>query len=289
MQDFQKQNVQWFPGHMAKTKQEIKNNLKLVDGVVEIVDARLPRSSSNVEILDIIGNKPHIVILNKCDMADQSATELWLDFYNKNGIFAFAADCRSGKGLNQFTSVCTKALSKVIKRNESRGMKNKTLRLMVVGIPNTGKSSFINKIAKKSKAQVGNLAGVTKQNQWITVNDDIELLDTPGVLLPKYEDTEVGDRLAFIGSVKADIIDSETLACRLLKILKNTYPEMISSRYKIDIESIENLDEYDLMLMIGKKRGFLSRGGEIDSKRCADTLCDEFKGGKLGKITLEMP
>lgn len=289
MPDFQKQNVQWFPGHMAKTRRQIKENLKLVDGVIEIVDARAPKSSSNPELSALIESKPRIVILNKYDMADTKATKIWLDYFRENGIFAFGADCRSGKGLRQFQSVCRSALCDVIQKNESKGMKTKALRFMVVGIPNTGKSSFINRMAKKSKAEVANRAGVTRQNQWFSVDGSIELLDTPGVLWPKFEDSEVGDKLAFIGSVKAEVTDCETLACRLLDVLMNTHPEMIEERYKISASDFDGIDSYTLLERIGRKRGFLIKGGEIDFRRSAATVCDEFKGGKLGKITLELP
>ncbi|MCD7723675.1 MAG: ribosome biogenesis GTPase YlqF [Clostridiales bacterium] len=289
MPDYQKQNVQWFPGHMAKTRRQIQESLKVVDGVVEIVDARVPRSSSNPELSALIGKKPRIVILNKYDMADSKATKIWLDYYKKRGVYAFGADCRSGRGLQQFQSVCRTALAGVIKKNENKGMKTKPLRLMVVGIPNTGKSSFINRMAGKSKAEVANKAGVTRHNQWFSVGDSIELLDTPGVLWPKFDDSEVGDKLAFIGSVKAEVTDSETLACRLLDVIITTHPEMIKERYKLDFADFSGCGGYETLLLIGSKRGFLIKGGEIDLLRSAQTVCDEFKGGKLGKITLELP
>ena len=287
MPDFIKQNVQWFPGHMAKTRRLIKESLSLVDGVVEIVDARIPISSKNPELESIIKNKPEIILLNKCDVADQNATSIWIKYYKENGIIALPVDCRTGRGLNKFDSAVKEALKSVIDRNESKGMKNKPLRLMVVGIPNTGKSSFINRMAKSSKAKVANKAGVTKQNQWFNVGKGIELLDTPGVLWPKFDDPEVGDKLAFIGSVKDEVTDIQTLSCRLLEVLSKTRPSAIEERYKIAVNS--DMQGWEILEEIGKKRGFLIKGGEIDYERAAVIVCDEFRGGKLGRITLELP
>ncbi len=287
MPEYIKQNVQWFPGHMAKTRRLIKESLNLVDGVVEIVDARVPKSSSNPELDEIIKNKPRIVLLNKCDVANQTATSIWLKHFKERGIYALAVDCRTGKGLNKFDETVKSALADVIAKNESKGMKNKPLRLMVVGIPNTGKSSFINRMGKNAKAKVADKAGVTRQNQWFVVNGGIELLDTPGVLWPKFDDPEVGDKLAFIGSVKDEVTDQETLACRLLETLAKTRPEAIEERYKLD--SVEGLQGWEILELIGKKRGFLIKGGEIDYERAAVIVADEFRGGKLGRITLELP
>ena len=287
MPEYIKQNVQWFPGHMAKTRRLIKESLNLVDGVVEIVDARVPKSSSNPELDEIIKNKPRIVLLNKCDVANQTATSIWLKHFKERGIYALAVDCRTGKGLNKFDDTVKSALADVIAKNESKGMKNKPLRLMVVGIPNTGKSSFINRMGKNAKAKVADKAGVTRQNQWFVVNGGIELLDTPGVLWPKFDDPEVGDKLAFIGSVKDEVTDQETLACRLLETLAKARPEAIEERYKLD--SVEGLQGWEILELIGKKRGFLIKGGEIDYERAAVIVADEFRGGKLGRITLELP
>lgn len=287
MADFQKQQVQWFPGHMAKTRRLIKESLNLVDGVVEIVDARIPHSSSNPELDSIIKNKPRIVLLNKCDVADPNATKLWLDYYTSKGMYALPVDCRTGKGLNKFIPTVKKALAKVIEKNNAKGMTGKALRLMVVGIPNTGKSSFINRMAGSSKAKVADKAGVTRQQQWFAVGDGIELLDTPGVLWPKFDDPEVGDRLAFTGAVKDEVTDIETLSCRLLEVLAKTRPSAILQRYKLD--SIDGLQGWEILELIGKKRGFLIKGGEIDYERTAVMLCDEFRGGRLGEITLELP
>lgn len=287
MPDFIKQNVQWFPGHMAKTRRLIKESLNLVDGVVEIVDARIPVSSRNPELDSIIQKKPRIILLNKCDVADSQATTMWLKYFRDKGFYAAAVDCRTGKGLNSFDSLVKQALKSVIERNDAKGMSGKPLRLMVVGIPNTGKSSFINRMGKNAKAKVADKAGVTRQNQWFVVGNGIELLDTPGVLWPKFDDPEVGDKLAFIGSVKDEVTDKETLACRLLESLAATRPQAIEDRYKIS--GISGLQGWEILEMIGKKRGFLIKGGDIDYERAAVIVADEFRGGKLGRITLELP
>lgn len=287
MPDFQKQYVQWFPGHMAKTRREIKESLNLVDGVVELLDARIPVSSSNPELSGMIKNKPRIILLNKCDVADAAATQMWIKHFESKGAYAIAVDCKTGKGLNKFLPLCKKALEDVIKKNEKRGMSGKSLRLMVVGIPNTGKSSFINRMAGKNKAIVADKAGVTRSKQWFSAGSGIELLDTPGVLWPKFDDPEVGDKLAFIGSVKDEVTDIESLSCRLLEVLSKTHPEMIEDRYKIS--GVSGLQGWEILEMIGKKRGFLIKGGEIDYERAAAIVCDEFRGGKLGRISLELP
>ncbi len=287
MADFQKQTVQWFPGHMAKTRRIIKESLNLVDGVVELVDSRIPYSSSNPELNNLIKGKPRIVLLNKCDIADSNATKMWIDYYKSRNMYALAVDCRTGKGLNHFIPTVQKALSKKIEKNASKGMNGKALRLMVVGIPNTGKSSFINRMAGNAKAKVADKAGVTRQQQWFVVGKGIELLDTPGVLWPKFDDPEVGDKLAFTGAVKDEVTDIETLSCRLLDVLAKTRPQSILDRYKL--EDIGGLQGWEILEMIGKKRGFLIKGGEIDYERTAVMLCDEFRGGRLGKITLELP
>lgn len=287
MPELIKQNVQWFPGHMAKTRRLIKESLNLVDGVVEILDARVPYSSQNPELDSIVKNKPRIVLLNKCDVANQTATSMWIKHFEDKGAYAIAVDCKTGKGLNKFDDVVKKALADVIKRNGQKGMSGKPLRLMVVGIPNTGKSSFINRMGKNAKAKVADKAGVTKQNQWFVVGNGIELLDTPGVLWPKFDDPEVGDKLAFIGSVKDEVTDKETIACRLLESLARTNPQAIEERYKIT--GVELLQGWEILEMIGRKRGFLVKGGEIDYERASVIVADEFRGGKLGRITLELP
>lgn len=287
MPEYIKQNVQWFPGHMAKTRRLIKESLTKVDGVVEIIDARVPYSSRNPELDEIVKNKPRIILLNKCDVANQAATAMWIKYFESLGSFAIPVDCKTGKGLNKFDETVKKALSNTIAKNEEKGMSGKPLRLMVVGIPNTGKSSFINRMGKNSKAKVADKAGVTQHNQWFVVGNGIELLDTPGVLWPKFDDPEVGDKLAFIGSIKDEVIDQETIACRLLESLAKTNPSAIEERYKISIS--DQLQGWEILELIGKKRGFLIKGGEINYERAAVIVADEFRGGKLGRITLELP
>ncbi len=288
MPDFQKQTVQWFPGHMAKTRRRIKESLPLVDAVVEIVDARIPMASRNPELDEMTSGKPRIILLNKCDIADSNATSMWVDYFRKQGAFVLPVDCKSGKGLNAFEGVVKEALAEKIASNNAKGMVGKALRLMVVGIPNTGKSSFINKMNGKNKLKVANRPGVTRDNQWVVCGNGIELLDTPGVLWPKFEDPAVGDRLAFIGSVKDDVTDVETIAVRLLEVLKTDYVSRLAERYKIAEEDCE-LEPFELLELIGRKRGMLLRGNEIDTERAANTLLNEYRGGKLGKITLERP
>ncbi len=287
MPDSQKQVVQWFPGHMAKTRRLIKESLPLVDGVTELLDARIPYSSSNPELGELINNKPRIVLLNKCDLADKDTTRQWVEYYKKTGVTAIPVDCRSGKGLNNYISAVREVLKDKIRQNEERGMPGKALRIMVVGIPNTGKSSFINRMAGAAKAKVADKAGVTRQNQWFAIGNGIELLDTPGVLWPKFDDPKVGDRLAFIGSVKDEILDSETLAVRLLEVMKNDYPDRLAERYKIN--DFSDKEPWEVLEMIGKKRGMMIKGGEIDTERASVMLLDEYRGGRLGTISLEKP
>lgn len=287
MADNQKQIVQWFPGHMAKTRRLIKESLPLIDGVTEIIDARIPYSSSNPELEELINNKPRIVLLNKCDLADKNTTNQWVEYYKKKGVKAIPVDCRTGKGLNIYITSVREVLKDVIKKNEDRGMPGKALRIMVVGIPNTGKSSFINRMAGSAKAKVADKAGVTRHNQWFNIGNGIELLDTPGVLWPKFDDAKVGDRLAFIGSVKDEILDAETLAVRLLEVMKNDYPERLEERYKIT--DFNNKEPWEVLEMIGRKRGMMIKGGEIDYERASVMLLDEYRGGKLGAISLERP
>lgn len=287
MNDSQKQTVQWFPGHMAKTRRLIKESLPFVDLVTEIVDARIPMSSSNPELKEMIGSKPRIVLLNKCDVADEKTTAKWVEYYKKNGMYALPVDCRSGKGLNAYLPLVREVLKDKIKRNTEKGMVGKPLRVMVVGIPNTGKSSFINKMAGRNRAKVADKPGVTRSNSWFAVGSGIELLDTPGVLWPKFEDKAVGDKLAFIGSVKDDVIDIESLAMRLIGVLKNGYSDRLTERFKIT--DFEDKEDYEILEMIGRKRGMLISGGEIDYERASVMLLDEYRGGKLGRISLDFP
>ena len=287
MADSIKTTVQWFPGHMAKTRRKIGEALKLVDAVTEIRDARLPESSKNPEIDSIISGKPRIILLNKADYADENATAKWIEYYKEKGIYALGVDCRIGKGLNAYLPLVHKVLAETIEKNKQKGMAGKSLRLMVVGIPNVGKSSFINRMAKNGKAKVADTPGVTRSNQWFVIGKGVELLDTPGVLWPKFEDKEVGDKLAFTGAVKSEVLDSETMAYRLIEYIKDYYAPRICERYKL--ESIAGLQAWEILELIGRKRGMLIAGGEVDTERAANTVLDEFKKGKLGKFTFEMP
>lgn len=280
-------SIQWFPGHMTKTKRMIKASLPLVDAVVEIIDARIPESSRNPDLQSLIEGKPRIVILNKCDTADERATEKWLAYYWKQGVTAIAADCRSGKGLNKFAPAVKQALAGLIEKYEAKGMKGRVLHLMVVGIPNVGKSSFINRLAGRKKAKVEDRPGVTRTKQWVKLADDIELLDMPGVLWPKFEDMAVGEKLAFTGAVKDDVVDIEALACRLLDTLNALYRGELTARYKIEVSDED--DGYELLKKIGKARGMLVSGGEINTERAAAAVLDEYRSGKLGRVTLELP
>ena len=277
--------VQWFPGHMAKTRRLIKESLHLVDAVCEIVDARIPESSRNPEIDEIVGSKPRIVLLNKCDLADDNATARKIKELAAKGITALPVDCRSGKGLDKFQPAVREVLKEKIRANTEKGMAGKSLRVMVVGIPNTGKSSFINRMAGKNRAKVADKPGVTRSNQWFAIGSGIELLDTPGVLWPKFEDPEVGFKLAFIGSVKDEILDSQEIAVRLLLVMQKNYPQRLVDRYKIS--DFEELEPYELLELIGAKRVMLIKGGETDTERAAVMLLDEYRSGKLGKLTLD--
>lgn len=278
------QSIQWFPGHMAKTKRKIKEVLPIIDAVAEVVDARIPVSSRNPDLFDIIENKPYIILLNKCDMADPVATKEWIDFYVTQGITAIAVDCKSGKGLNAFKESVKTTLSDKLESYKEKGMVGKPLRVMVVGIPNVGKSSFINKISGKTRAKAENRPGVTRGNQWFTIDKQLELLDTPGVLWPKFEDQTVGEHLAVTGAVKDRILDTELLAMRLIEILSEGYKDLLIARYgELDFDT----DSYEILCQIGKKRGMVIRGGETDTERAANMLLEEYRNQKIGNITLE--
>lgn len=289
MPDLQKQTVQWFPGHMAKTRRQIKESLPLVDCVTELLDARMPLASRNPEFDALTERKPRIVLLNKCDMADEETTQRWIEWFRARGQFALAVDCRSGKGLNRYHTLVRRVLADKIEQNEARGMPGKALRVMVVGIPNTGKSSFINRMAGKNRAKVADRPGVTRQNQWFAIGNGIELLDTPGVLWPKFDDPAVGDKLAFIGSVKDEVTDSETMACRLIAVLQANNAKLLCERYKLQQDDVAAEEPYAVLERIGAKRGMKMRGGDVDTERAAITLLDEYRGGKLGRLSIETP
>ncbi len=283
------QNIQWFPGHMTKTKRQIQASLKLVDAVAEIIDARIPVSSRNPDLSKLIQNKPRVILMNKCDMANQTATKMWIDHYAKQGVTALAVDCKSGRNLNKFPAAVDSVMRERIERLKAKGMKNPTMRIMIVGIPNVGKSSFINKISKQNRAKVEDRPGVTRGNQWFTISKNLEMLDTPGVLWPKFDDKLVGEHLAFTGAVKDQVIDIELLAVRLLDFLKRLKPAEFISRFKLEQTDLDSTDSYELLRLIGKKRGMLVSGGEIDTERAAIMLLDEFRAAKLGRVTVEMP
>lgn len=281
------QNIQWYPGHMTKTRRQMEQCIKLVDGVVEIIDARIPMSSRNPEIDSITSHRPRIILLNKADIADSAATSRWIEYFSKSGAKAIACDCKTGKGLNHFSDEVRRLLADKIAVWESKGMGGRSVRLMVVGIPNVGKSSFINRMAKGGKAKVADRPGVTRGNQWFTIGGGIELLDTPGVLWPKFDDPEVGRRLAFTGAVKDAVVDIESLCLDLLGYMGSHYPERLCERYRLD--SVEGLTPLEMMELIAKKRGMMIRGGDIDYERVSVMILDEYRAGKLGRISLELP
>ena len=283
------QTIQWFPGHMTKTKRKIQAGLKLIDLVVEIIDARIPISSSNPDLAEIIQNKPKLVLLNKSDKADKKATQLWIKHYESQGVTALAVDCKSGKGLNQFVPAVRKILSEKFKAQKAKGMVNPILRIMIVGIPNVGKSSFINRISKQTRAKVEDRPGVTRGNQWYTISSDLEMLDTPGVLWPKFDDETVGLHLAFTGAIKDNILDIELLACDFLSVMIKKPTEQFLQRFKLNASDISDITSYELLELIGRKRGMLISGGEINTERAANLIFDEYRDGKFGNITLEYP
>jgi len=284
------QNVQWFPGHMARARRLLQESLPLVDAVAELRDARAPESSRNPELGALLGAKPRIVLLNKSDLADAEATRRWLAFLRAESP-ALAVDCRSGQGLSHFATVVQETLRETIERNAAKGMAGKPLRLMVVGIPNVGKSSFINRLAGFSSAQTADRPGVTRHNQWYRAGSaggaPLELLDTPGVLWPKFEDPSVGEKLAFLGSVKDEVFDSETLALRLLDVLRTGYPARLAERYRLDPAGLPACPSWELLEAIARRRGMLLPGSTPDTHRAASALLDELRAGKLGKLTLD--
>lgn len=281
-------NIQWFPGHMAKTRRLIQDQVKLVDLVVELTDARIPQSSRNPELNKWIGEKRRLLVLNKSDAADPELTARWLRYYREQGIPAIAVDARSGKGINQFLPAVREILADITEKRQAKGMVGRPIRMMIVGIPNVGKSSFINRVAKEKRAKVEDRPGVTVDKQWIAVAKDVDLMDTPGVLWPKFEDPAVGEKLAFTGAVKDQILDVELLAMRLLGWLREEYPALLA-RFKLNPEDLEGREEYELLELVGRRRGMLISGGEVDTLRAAAMILDEYRGGKLGRLSLEAP
>ena len=290
-------NINWYPGHMAKTKRQIMEDVRLVDIVIELLDARIPISSQNPDIAEITKNKKKIIVLNKCDLADERQNKRWVEYFKSKNIPAVLTDSNSGKGIEECVRKIEKIMEEDLKGQAEKGRIGRKIKAMVLGIPNVGKSSFINRISKKTSASVGNKPGVTKQKQWIRINEKIELLDTPGVLWPKFESEEVALHLAFTGTIKEDILQRTEIAYHLVKFLIEHYPEQLCERYKLTQEYIheqleneerpENENIYEIFLAIGKKRGCIISGGNIDDEKTARILLDEFKNGKIGRITLE--
>ena len=290
--------IQWYPGHMAKTRRQIEEDLKLVDIVIELLDSRIPVSSRNPEIAKITKNKDKIIVLNKSDLADSAQNELWIKYFKENGQVAIAADCNSGKGINEILRAIEKIKKEDQEKYAEKGRVGRKIRAMVLGIPNVGKSSFINRVSKNNNLKVGNKPGVTKSKQWIRINEKIELLDTPGVLWPKFENEQVALNLSFTGTIKDDILPITEVAYQLLKFLLENYRQNVIQRYKLTEEYIEqilskpepeNFNIYEIMQEIGRKRGQIMSGGEVDDEKTSKIIIEDYRSGKLGKITLEKP
>ena len=281
-----KMTIQWYPGHMTKTRRQIEADLKQVDAVCEIVDARIPISSRNPDIDAICGNKPRIVVLNRMDLADPVVTKEWMAYYRSKGMASVATDCKTKKGISDFQPAVRSILKEKLERNAAKGM-NRPVRVMVVGIPNVGKSTLINQISGRKGAKAENRPGVTRGKQWVTVDNGLLLLDTPGILWPKFEDPEVGMMLAYTGAVKENVIDTEELAYHLIELLWKYYPDTVRTRYKVDMP--QDTPGYMLLEEAGRKRGFLLARGEINTERMAKVLLDEYRSGKLGHFSLEKP
>lgn len=288
-------NIQWYPGHMTKTRRQIEADLKYVDIVVEIVDARIPVSSRNPDIDGICAGKPRLIVLNRADQADPAMNQQWTAYLKGKGYTVLETDSKAGSGVNQFSGVVQSALKEQIARWREKGLVGRPVRAMVVGVPNVGKSTFINKVAQKKSAKAGDRPGVTRGKQWIHVDQSLDLLDTPGILWPKFDDEITGMYLAFTGAVKDDIMDLETLSCHLLNLLANRYPEALVAGYKLDKLPSRGPDEndiaygYRLLECCAQKRGMRSSGGAFDTERMARVLLDEYRAGKLGRFTLETP
>ena len=280
-------NIQWFPGHMAKARRMITESARMVDAVCEVIDARIPISSRNPELDSMVGNKPRMIILNRIDLANPEITRRWSMYFKSKGSAVLETDCKSGKGTTAFQSAVRSLLSEKIKSYAAKGQVGKSLRVMIVGIPNVGKSSFINRLAKRKAAEASDRPGVTRGKQWINLGSGIELLDTPGLLWPKFEDKTIGENLAFTGAVRDQIIDTETLAAHLMARLKETCPQCIEARYKFIPD--DTMNGFELLKTAARKRGFLISGGDLDLERMSAVFLDEFRGGKLGRITLELP
>ena len=284
---YEKMNIQWFPGHMTKAQRMIEENIKMVDAVCEIVDARIPYSSRNPDIDRLSGDKPRLMILNRVDLADPKVTQRWKKYYQDQGFSVMETDAKSGKGVNGFVPAVRELLSDKLKEYEAKGQIGRTLRVMILGIPNVGKSTFINKVAGRKAAIAGDKPGVTRGKQWINIDAGLDLLDTPGILWPKFDSQEVGEMLAITNAIKADVLDKETLGANFMLRLRAYYPEALKERYKFDPDPDAN--GFELLEQAAKKRGFLISKGEYDIERMANTLLNEYHDGKLGRLSLEMP
>ena len=283
------QNIQWFPGHMAKTRRLISENIKLVDVVIELLDARIPYSSKNPEISTLCAIRPVLTLFNKSTLADPAVTKKWIEAYKKEGRHALAIDCVTGDGLKSIAPACRQILADKLERYEAKGMSGRKIRAMIVGIPNVGKSSLVNKLSGSKKARVEDRPGVTMTKQWVTTNIGIELLDMPGILWPKFEDETIGENLAFTGAIKDAILDTETLAGMLCARLLEAAPDKFCQRYKLDAEKLEGMKPHELLAAVARKRGFLISGGELDTERASAIVLDEFRSSKIGRISLEGP
>lgn len=282
-------NLQWYPGHMAKTRRMIEDNLKLIDVVVEIVDARIPLSGRNSSFNDIIRRKPRLIVMNKADLADERKTQSWVRYYAERGIKVLPISCSTGAGVNRVIPEAQALVHDKLERAAEKG-RNITLKLMMIGAPNVGKSTLINRLAGRASTKTGDRPGVTKGKQWIRIKGGAELLDTPGLLPPKFEDMKAAERLAYTGSIKDEIMNTEELACGLLEYLKEEYPEETAARFKLDIDAVKATTAgWELLELIGRKRGFIISSGEIDYERAANVLLNEFRAAKIGRITLETP
>lgn len=281
-------NIQWYPGHMVKAKRKIAEDLKLVDVVIELLDARIPISSRNPEVDEIVGNKKRIIVLNKSDLADSAVNRKWVEYFSRENTKVILANSINGAGLKEVLAASRQLMKEKLDRLKSKGLLVKTTRALIIGIPNVGKSTFINKLAGKSIAQTGDRPGVTKAKQWIKVSPELELLDTPGILWPKFEDERVGMFLAYTGAIKDEILDVNELAQKLLEVLAAKFPDKLKARYKLE-EIPEGVTPENLLLTIGRKRGCIIAGGEVDVQRASVMLLDEFRGGRIGAISLEAP
>lgn len=279
------ENLSWFPGHMTKTKRMIASEIQHMDAVCEILDARIPLSSRNPDVDDLTAGKPRLIVLNRADQADPAQTRRWSQYFRAKGWAVLEANAKGGVGTEKFAAAVRELLRDKLEAYAAKGQVGRVVRVMVLGIPNVGKSTFINKVAKRKTAKAEDRPGVTRSKQWVPVDATLELLDTPGILWPKFDDQEVGKRLAFTGAVKDDVLDIEELACYLMDYLAAHYADVLTERYKIDVEETDT--GYDLLEKAGRKRGFLMRGAQVDTERMARILLDEFRGGKLGRFTLE--